>query len=72
MLIARIKNVQSMLYQVGFRKTSMTGEMEPPKEALAIFQIRRGLTVNGELTEENHNRLIAELPNQHDCEDAAG
>jgi len=50
----------------------MTGEMEPPKEALAIFQIRRGLTVNGELTEETHNRLIAELPNQHDCEDAAG
>lgn len=72
-LIARIRSVQSMLYQVGFPETSSTGELDvATRAALANYQIRRGLTVNGDLTEETYNQLVAELPEQHECDDLAG
>lgn len=68
----RIREAQRNLYQVGFRQAEESGELtNPTREALAVYQIRRGLEVNGDVTDETLTTLDAEVPEDHTCDDLA-
>ncbi len=68
----RIREAQRNLYQVGFRLEDENGELTiPTREALAVYQIRRGLEVNGDVTDETLEALEAEVPESHTCDELA-
>lgn len=68
----RIREAQHLLGQLGFRQASESGVLnKPTREALAVFQIRRDLTVNGNVTDETLDRLKREVPASHNCDGLA-
>lgn len=68
----RVRGIQRLLAEVGFREVGMSGALDQAtREALAVYQIRRGLTVNGEVTDEVASRLEAEVPKEHNCDGLA-
>lgn len=65
----RIREAQRYLQQLGFRKATESGEINnPTKEALAIYQIRHGLKINGDVTDETLESLKAAVPDSSNCD----
>jgi hypothetical protein len=68
----RNREVQSLLFQVGFPKTPVTGEIDGlTREALAVFQVRQGLTVNAEINQKTLTKLRAAVPSSLTCDTLA-
>lgn len=68
----RVREAQRHLVQLGFRTAEETGELtKPTREALAVYQIRRDLPVNGEVTDQTLESLKNEVPESHACDDLA-
>ncbi len=69
--VLRTQDAQRFLAQLGYL-VSVTGELgKPTREAVAVYQIRRDLVVNGEITDEVIDRLRTEVPDEHVCDDLA-
>ncbi|MCB1693892.1 MAG: SEL1-like repeat protein, partial [Pseudomonadales bacterium] len=69
----RIREVQASLQQLGFRQAEETGVLnKPTREAIAVYQIRRDLTVSGDVTDETLEHLKSEVPKKHNCDTLAG
>ena len=67
-LFLRTQNTQRFLDQLGFR-VLVNGKLDmQTREATAVYQIRRGLTVDGEITDEVIDRLSSEVPDKHVCD----
>ncbi len=65
----RIREAQRYLQQIGFRQAIENGNFDKPtREALAVYQIRRDLTVNGDITDETLARLKTEVPESDNCD----
>lgn len=65
----RVREAQRNLQQLGFRQAQETGVLnKPTREALAVYQVRRDLNVNGEVTDETLDRLKQEVPEKHNCD----
>ena len=65
----RVREAQLHLQQLGFRHAVVNGEFsKPTREAIAVYQIRRDLDVNGRVTDETLENLKAEVPKQHNCD----
>jgi len=65
----RIREAQRQLQQIGFRYALETGNFDKPtREALAIYQIRRDLNVNGDVTDETFDLLKTEVPESDNCD----
>ncbi len=68
----RIREAQRHLQQLGFRQAEETGVLtKPTREAIAVYQIRRDLKVNGEVTDETIESLKADVPESHNCDGLA-
>jgi len=68
----RIREAQRNLQQLGFREAIENGEFNhPTREALAVYQIRHGLEVNGDITEETLGKLKNAVPKSHNCDGLA-
>ncbi|MFT4711876.1 MAG: TPR repeat protein [Candidatus Azotimanducaceae bacterium] len=67
--ILRVRDAQLHLQQLGFRQAVVDGNFsKPTREAVAIYQIRRDLNVNGRVTDETLESLKAEVPKDHNCD----
>ncbi|MCB1645430.1 MAG: SEL1-like repeat protein [Pseudomonadales bacterium] len=65
----RIREAQRYLHQLGFPLAVENGELnKPTREAIAVYQIRRDLGVNGEVTDETLESLKASVPSEHNCD----
>ena len=65
----RIREAQTHLQQLGFRNAVVNGEFsKATREAVAVYQIRRDLDVNGRVTDETLESLKAEVPEKHNCD----
>lgn len=65
----RIREAQLHLQQLGFRQAIVNGKFtKPTREALAVYQIRRDLDVNGRVTDETLEHLKSEVPKEHSCD----
>jgi TPR repeat protein len=70
--ILRIREAQRNLQQLGFREAIENGEFNnPTREALAVYQIRHGLEVNGDITDETLEKLKGAVPKTHNCDGLA-
>jgi|TARA_B100001964_G_C14260972_1_gene615505 TPR repeat protein len=68
----RIREAQRNLQQLGFRLAVENGEFNnPTREALAVYQIRHGLQVNGDITDETLEKLKNSVPESHNCDGLA-
>ncbi len=68
----RLRDAQRNLQQLGFRLALETGKFDnPTREALAVYQIRHGLTVNGDVTDETLESLRNAVPDTHNCDGLA-
>lgn len=69
----QIRYVQRNLAQLGFHRVDETGELnKPTREAIAVYQVRNDLQVNGEVTQETFDSLKAAVPDTQRCDtDAA-
>jgi len=68
----RIKEVQTLLANAGFPRTPITGDINMlTREALAVFQVRQGLTVNAEINAETINALRGSVPSPLLCDELA-
>ena len=67
----RTQNAQRLLDQLGF-KVEITGELDKPtQEAVAVYQIRRDLTIDGLINDEVIDQLRSEVPETHLCDSLA-
>ena len=64
----RIHEAQRYLDQLGFPLDESGDFNKPTREALAVYQIRRDLTVNGDVTDETLEHLKADVPDQDNCD----
>jgi TPR repeat protein len=70
-MLLRTQDAQRYLDQLGFPLV-VTGELnQQTREAVAVYQIRRGLKVNAEITDEVIDMLRSEVPDQHLCDELA-
>ena len=68
----RIREAQRNLQQLGFREAVENGEFnKPTREALAVYQIRHDLEVNGDITDETLEKLKSAVPESHNCDGLA-
>ena len=68
----KIRNAQRYLQQLGFRLATETGEFNnPTREALAVYQVRHGLDINGDITNETLESLLNGVPDEHNCDGLA-
>ncbi len=68
----RLRDAQRNLQQLGFRLAFETGKFDnPTREALAVYQIRHGLKVNGNITDETLDSLRSAVPDTHNCDGLA-
>lgn len=64
-----VRETQRYLHQLGFPLGPDTGELtKATREAIAVFQVRRDLEVNGEVTDELLAQLRGEVPESHNCD----
>jgi len=69
--ILRTRESQRYLHAVGFPLED-TGELtKPTREAIAVYQVRQDLEVNGLVTEELLSKLKAAVPESHNCDSLA-
>jgi len=69
----RVKEAQLLLYELGFILAGDNGQLSTPtREAIAVYQVRRNLQVNAELTDETLEKLRSEVPQSHTCDTLAG
>ena len=67
--VLRIREVQQRLHQVGFWLGPDAGGLDgATREAIAIYQVRRDLTVNADVTDELLDKLRSEAPDAHVCD----
>ena len=64
----RIREAQRYLDQLGFPLDESGDFNKPTREALAVYQIRRDLAVNGDVTDETLERLKADVPLEDNCD----
>ncbi|MEO2177599.1 MAG: peptidoglycan-binding protein [bacterium] len=65
----RLREAQYYLQQIGFRLATVNGPSDKPtREALAVYQVRRSLTVNGDVTDETLELLKTEVPDTDNCD----
>ncbi len=65
----RIREAQRNLQQLGFRLAIENGEFNnDTREALAVYQIRHGLGVSGDITDETMDKLKKSVPQSHNCD----
>jgi TPR repeat protein len=70
--LLRIRESQEYLYQLGFSAVQGAGDMTKKiREAVAVYQVRRDLTVNGEITDETLESLKSQVPEEHICDSLA-
>jgi len=68
----RTREAQRLLAQVGFPQTHESGILDQiTREALAVFQVRRHLQVNAEITRETIEHLRKAVPGSDDCDTLA-
>jgi hypothetical protein len=61
--LLRIRESQEYLYHLGFSAVQGEGDMTKKiREAVAVYQVRRDLTVNGEITDETLESLKSQVP----------
>ncbi len=69
----KVREVQSLLFQVGFPKTPQSGELDiATREAIAVFQVRDGLDVTSRVNQATRSALRASVPDAHECDELAG
>lgn len=69
--LLRTQNAQRMLDQLGY-PVPITGNLDKETiEAVAVFQVRRDLTINGKITDEVLDTLFASVPDSHACDQLA-
>lgn len=69
--ILRTKDAQRLLDQLGF-KVDINGELDKQtQEAVAVYQIRRDLEINGTINDEVIDSLRMEVPDSHICDTLA-
>lgn len=69
--VLRTKDAQRLLDQLGF-KVEINGELnKQTQEAVAVYQIRRDLTINGQINDEVIDHLRLEVPDSHICDTLA-
>ena len=69
--ILKTRESQRYLHALGFPLED-TGEMtKATREAIAVYQVRQGLEVNGLVTNELLGRLRAAVPDTHTCDSLA-
>ena len=69
----KVREVQSLLFQIGFPKTPQSGELDTAtREAIAVFQVRDGLEVTSLVNQTTRNSLRASVPDAHECDELAG
>jgi TPR repeat protein len=67
--VLHIREAQRKLHALGFWLGPETGELDmASREAIAIFQVRRSLTVSGDVDDELISQLRAEAPDKHECD----
>ncbi len=67
--LLRARETQNLLHQLGFRLSRDDGTLDQAtREAIAVFQVRRNLTVNAEVTDELLTQLRRETPRDHRCD----
>lgn len=64
----KIREAQRLLEQLGFPMAESGDFDKPTREALAVFQIRRDLGVNGDITDETLERLKSDVPDEDNCD----
>lgn len=69
--ILRIREAQRYLHQLGFPLDESGEFNKPTREALAVYQIRRDLGVNGDVTDETLERLKGDVPDEDNCDGLA-
>ena len=69
--ILRIREAQRYLHQLGFPLEESGEFNKPTREAFAVYQIRRDLGVNGDVTDETLERLKGEVPEEDNCDGLA-
>lgn len=68
----RTREAQRLLAQVGFPQTRESGILDQvTREALAVFQVRKNLQVNAEITRETIEQLRKSVPGSDDCDTLA-
>ena len=66
----QIRETQKKLHGIGFWLGKETGELDmASREAIAIFQVRRNLTVSGDVNDELIAQLRSEMPESHRCDE---
>ena len=68
----RIREAQRSLQQLGFPGAIENGKLNnATREALAVYQIRHDLRVNGDITDETMEKLKGAVPESHNCDGLA-
>ncbi len=68
----RIREAQRILQQLGYRDAIENGQFNnATREALAVYQIRHDLQVNGDITDETLRMLESAVPDSHNCDGLA-
>ena len=71
-LSLRTREAQRLLAQVGFPQTDESGTLDQTtREALAVFQVRKNLQVNAQITRETIEKLRNSVPDSDDCDTLA-
>lgn len=68
----RLREAQKTLQQIGYYNVEANGRFDRvTREALAVYQIRRDLEVNGDITDESMEKLKTEVPTTDTCDSLA-
>ena len=67
--VLRIREAKRRLHQLGFWLELDSAELDrASREAIAIYQVRRDLAVNADVTDELLEKLYSEVPDSHECD----